>query len=428
MPKTLNPTYYDRVQLNTNTYAFRFNSLQDIDRFIEDAKVTSLGAARTYLNTNINTKISDYLSRTNGNDWYGTRDVSTIMDTSNFLYANELNNLLTNFNNRINSVNFSDLDQTKAIKFTEKEVGIFSFDLASLGLIPVYEYYSKLLNRVVNANYVESVLLKNGRREYYHVFLPYIKEHRCNYNIKQAGFYSDILELVIPKELLVRVQTANDDYFIYPERQEIKRHKLQKIQKLDKNGNKKWTTTFKKSFIEIPKVEKPLPRIDIIVPAAFNQNANADTIKYNSLALIKLVENLANIGINVRIISNYSFEFRGTEIYTYITVKKEDETIDKNKMAILLSDARYYRLKILNLWQGEASDVNIEDLNFSRTYARVDTSVIKRNYINFLSKQSNPSDILASQNLASKIVTEAVTTLQGAIDTYTNIINQIRRL
>lgn len=412
MPKTLNPTYYDRVQLNTNTYAFRFNSLQDIDRFIEDAKVTSLGDARTYLNRNINTKISNYLSRTNGNDWYGTRDVSTIMDTSNFLYANELNNLLSNLNANINSVNFSDLDQTKAIKFTEKEVGIFSFDLASLGLIPVYEYYSKLLNRVVNANYVESVLLKNGRREYYHVFLPYIKEHRCNYNIKQAGFYSDILELVIPKELLVRVQTANDDYFIYPERQEIKRHKLQKIQKLDKNGNKKWTTTFKKSFIEIPKVEKPLPRIDIIIPAAFNQSANADTIKYNSLALIKLVENLANIGINVRIISNYSFEFMGTEIYTYITVKKEDEPLDKNKMAILLSDARYYRLKILDLWQGEASDVNIEDLNFTRTYARVDTSVIKRNYIDFLSKQSNPSDILASQNSASKIVTEAVTTLQ----------------
>jgi hypothetical protein len=428
MPQTPNPTYYDRVKLSTNTYAFRFNSLQDIDRFIEDAKVTSLGAARTYLNRNINTIISNYLSRTNGNDWYGTRDVSTIMDTSTFLYANELNNLLTNFNNRINSVNFSDLDQTKAIKFTEKEVGIFSFDLASLGLIPVYEYFSKLLNRVVNANYVESVLLKNGRREYYHVFLPYIKEHRCNYNIKQAGFYSDILELVIPKELLVRVQTANDDYFIYPERQEIKRHKLQKIQKLDKNGNKKWTTTFKKSFIEIPKVEKPLPRIDIIIPAAFNQSANADTIKYNSLALIKLVENLANIGINVRIISNYSFEFMGTEIYTYITVKKEDEPLDKNKMAILLSDARYYRLKILNLWQGEASDVNIEGLNFSRTYARVDTSVIKRNYIDLLSKQSNPSDILASKNLASKIVTEAVTTLQGAIDTYTNIINQIRIL
>jgi hypothetical protein len=431
MPQTPNPTYYDRVRLSNNTYSFRFNSLEDIDRFIDDAKRTSLGNARTVLNENINTKISNRLRQVTGNNWFGSRDVARISDTSNYMYANELPNLLSNFNNNISSVNFSDLDQTKAIKFTEKEIGVFSFDLASLGLIPVYEYYSKLLNRIVDANYVESVLLKNGRREYYHVNLPYIKEHRCNYNIKQGGFYSDILQLVIPKELLVHVQTANDDYYVYPERQEIKRHQVEKIQKLDKNGKKKWTTTFKKSFIEIPKVEKPLPRIDIIVPVAYNVSNSSEEIKYNSLALIKLVENLSNIGINVRVIASYSvgdmFSTRNP-IFSYITIKKEDEPLDKNKMGILLSDARYYRVKRFDLITSMYSDTNREDVTNGAWSTITDATTIKNNYIEFLAQQSNPSDILASQNPNSKIVTTPVTTLQDAIDTYTNLINQIRRV
>jgi len=431
MPQTPNPTYYDRVRLSNDTYSFRFNSLEDIDRFIDDAKKTSLGDARTILNQNLNTKISDNLIRFNGNDWFGSTNVAEISNTSNYMYANELSNLLSNFNNSISSVNFSDLDQTKAIKFTEKEIGVFSFDLASLGLIPVYEYYSKLLNRIVDANYVESVLLKNGRREYYHVYLPYIKEHRCNYNIKQGGFYSDILQLVIPKELLIHVQTANDDYFIYPERQEIKRHQVEKIQKLDKNGKKKWTTTFKKSFIEIPKVEKPLPRIDIIVPVAYNVSNTAQEIKYNSLALIKLVENLSNIGINVRVIASYSTQelvrYDDT-IFSYITIKKEDEPLDKNKMGILLSDARYYRLKRFDFITSMYSDINKEDVVDGAWMTITDATTIKNNYIEFLAQQSNPSDILASQNPNSKIVTTPVTTLQDAIDTYTNLINQIRRV
>jgi hypothetical protein len=430
MPQTPNPTYYDREKLRPNTYVFRFNSLQDIDRFIEDAKNTSLIPARTILNENLNTKISDDI-RTYGNNWFGSRNVAQISDTSNYMYANELPNLLSNFNNRISSVNFSDLDQTKTIKFTEKEIGIFSFDLASLGLIPVYEYYSKLLDKIVNANYVESVLLKNGKREYYHVFLPYIKEHRCNYNIKQAGFYSEVLQLVIPKELLVRVQTPTDDYYVYPQRLEIKRHKVEKIQKLDKNGNKKWTTTFKKSFIEIPKVEKPLPRIDIIVPVSYSRPDSAEVIKYNSLALIKIVENLSNIGINVRVIASYSTREsirQNDTIYSFISIKKEDEPLDLNKMGILLSDARYYRLKRFDLITSMYSDINKEDIVDGRWKTIKDANLIKTNYMEFLSKQSNPSDILASQNPNSKIVTNPVTNLQDAINTYTNILNQIRRL
>jgi hypothetical protein len=239
------------------------------------------------------------------------------------------------------------------------------------------------------------------------------------------------LQLVIPKELLVRVQTATDDYYVYPERLEIKRHKVEKIQKLDKNGNKKWTTTFKKSFIEIPKVEKPLPRIDIIVPVSYYVGNSAEEIKYNSLALIKLVENLSNIGINVRVIASYSTtENRRNRdtIYSFISIKKEDEPLDKNKMSILLSDARYYRLKRFDLITSMYSDINVEDAvdGSWRTISNADE--IKRNYMEFLSKQSNPSDILASQNPNSKIVTNPVTNLQDAINTYTNLLNEIRRI
>jgi hypothetical protein len=227
------------------------------------------------------------------------------------------------------------------------------------------------------------------------------------------------------------VQTANDDYFIYPERQEIKRHQVEKIQKLDKNGKKKWTTTFKKSFIEIPKVEKPLPRIDIIVPVAYNVSNTAQEIKYNSLALIKLVENLSNIGINVRVIASYStrelVNYDDT-IFSYITIKKEDEPLDKNKMGILLSDARYYRLKRFDFITSMYSDINRENVVDGAWMTITDANEIKRNYMEFLAQQSNPSDILASQNPNSKIVTTPVTTLQDAIDTYTNLINQIRRV
>jgi len=76
-------------------------------------------------------------------------------------------------NNTIPSIDF-DLEQKKQLEFTSQEIGIFSFDLASLGLIRVFEYYSPLLKRNVDANCVRSFKVDENKLIFYHVYVAEI--------------------------------------------------------------------------------------------------------------------------------------------------------------------------------------------------------------------------------------------------------------
>jgi len=198
---------------------------------------------------------------------------------------------------------------------------------------------------------------------------------------------------------------------------------------LNPNGTKKYATTFKKCFVYIPKVEKPLPRIDIIVPFSFSANDNADTLKFNAIPAIALAESLSKIGINYRLIATYPIEAGRTKIYQYITLKKEGEALDKNKIALFIGDPRYYRYQ---RWRGilsSFSDLDKDSEGGDGNWNTIkDINLIKSNYVSFLSKSTNMEDIESSKRLDTKIIQNRVSSEIGALNEYERIIKEIKCL
>jgi len=431
-----NPTYYKRVKLQGNRTAFMFDNLDDYYKFIEDVDKVAVGSARIGLDRLNEPNYVERSIRSNGETWYGTTDASSVSgNITSYLFNNELQSFLDSFRNQSVNVDVIDLDQQKAIKFTEREIGIFSFDLASLGLIRVFEYYSPLLEKVVSPDLVISQKNQEGKRIFYHVYTPYIPTHKVEYDLKQGGWYSPILKRIVKKSDLIEVVTDTDIYMAFPERKEIPQHIVEQRQQLDSNGRKKFSSTFKKSFIYIPKVEKSLPRIDIIVAASYPSTVNAKSqMIYSSMAAIAIAEKLSKSGVNYRMIASYPVETSGggtrQKVFTFVTIKKEGEPLDKNKMAVLLSDARQFRYQQFKGFLASQFDAGYDsNINPSTIgYAIMDDDLVKKAYIEFLRKQDNPEDRAAAENEESKIVFNGALSEAQAIDQYNRIIRQISKV
>ena len=269
---------------------------------------------------------------------------------------------------------------------------------------------------------------------FYHIYQPEIKEHIVKFNANFNGYYSKVLERVVPKDQLVEEDKNGDIIFNYPFKPEIQKHKVEKRQQLDDNGKKKFSTTWKKSFVYMPKVEKPLPRIDIIVGSSFAWRTDARTqMIYSSMSAIAIAEKLSNSGVNYRIIAAYPIRTsRGTnpqEIYSFVTVKKEGEVLDKNKIAVLLSDARLFRYQQFKGFIASMYDAGF-DTKISDTIGTPisDASLIKNAYIDYLASSDSPSDKEAAKKIESKIVFSGALSLQQAEDQYRDIIGQISRV
>ena len=471
--------YYKKNILSGNRTAFMFDSLSDYNRFIDET-TTSL-PARSNAKDVIDNYDANYITRTARNIAnFGTTDASLVtQNIDTYLFNNELDGFLNTLRARTVSLDVIDLDQQKTIKFTEQEIGVFSFDLASLGLIPVVEFFSPLLNKVVSGNLVKSEKKANGDLYFYHIYQPEIKKHIVNFSTDFNGYYSNVLNRVVEKNKLSEEEENGDIVFYYPFIAEIQKHKVEKRQQLDDNGKKKFSTTWKKSFIYIPKVEKPLPRIDIIIVSSFSATNNARTqMIYNGMAAISIAEKLSNSNVNYRIIAAYPIQTGTTvanmnQVFSFIVIKKEGEVLDKNKIALLLSDGRHLRLKrfkglicaqyesgldsqisssvgypilddyIMKLNSNKKyelfsksnrtvlNNMSFETEKEAEDYARtngITVNRVKNAYIENLELSESPADREAAKNRNSKIVFGVSLSEQEAINQYNDTIEQISRV
>ena len=431
-----NPTYYKRVKLAGNRTAFMFDNLDDYNKFIEDVDREAVGNTRIGLDRINQPNYVERSIRSNGISWYGTDDPNSVKgNLTTYLFNNELQSFLETFRNQTVNIDVIDIDQQKAIKFTDREIGIFSFDLASLGLIRVYEYYSLLLNKIVSPNLVKSQKGQDGSLVFYHVYTPFVPAHKVSYDLKQGGYYSTVLKRVVQKSELVEIVTDTDIYFEFPERKEIQQHVVERIQQKDSKGREKFSSTFKKSFIYIPKVEKSLPRIDIIVGASYSSSINAQTqMIYSSMAAIAIAEKLSKSGVNYRIVASYPVETTGggtrKKVFTFVTVKKEGEPFDRNKIAILLSDGRQFRFQQFKGFLASMFDAGYDSsVNPSTIGSAIyDADLVKEAYMEYLGKQDNPDERAAAQNPQSKIVFNGALNEAQARQQYNNIIRTISKL
>lgn len=431
-----NPTYYKRVKLASNSTAFMFDNLDDYNKFIEDVDREAVGNTRIGLDRINSPNYVERSIRSNGIRWYGTDDADSVKSNlTTYLFNNELQSFLETFRNQTVNIDVIDIDQQKAIKFTDREIGIFSFDLASLGLIRVYEYYSPLLEKIVSPNLVKGQKSQDGSLVFYHVYMPAVPAHKVPYDLKQGGYYSSILKRVVQKSELVEIVTDTDIYFEFPERKEIPQHIVERIQQKDSKGRDKFSSTFKKSFIYIPTIEKSLPRIDIIVASSYSSGINAQTqMIYSSMAAIAIAEKLSKSGVNYRIVASYPVETSGAgtrkKVFTFVTVKKEGEPFDRNKIAILLSDGRQFRFQQFKGFLASMFDAGYDSSVNPSTIgtAIYDADLVKNAYLEYLGKQDNPDDRAAAQNPNSKIVFNGALNEAQARNQYNNIISTISRL
>lgn len=426
-----NPTYYKRADIGNNRTAFMFDSLDNYNRFITETSAVATGIPRTLLDR----YSSDNYKRENlrNTSWFGTTDINKLnQDIDTYLFNNQLDTFLNTLRSQTVNVDVIDIDQQKAIKFTDQEIGIFSFDLASLGLIRVYEYFSPLLKRVVNPNYVLGKKLPNGDTIFYHKFMPFVPQHEVNYVIDKGGFYSEILDIVIPKNQLIEIETDNKTYWACPERQEIPEHEVIRQQKIDEKGNLVFSSTFRKSFIYIPKIEKSLPRVDIILGSTFAAYVNAETqMIYSSMAAIAIAEKLSKSGVNYRFLATYPLRMNGGRtVYPFVVLKKEGEALDKNKMAVLTSDARQFRLNQFKAYATAAFDAGYGEYldQWGIGYPVDNVSEIKTAYMDYLKSQNNPEDQAAAKNERSKIVLNGALSLDQATRQYNDVISQISKI
>lgn len=424
-------SYFKKTFLTPSKVSFSFDTLSDYLRFTNEVEKIATGNAKKGIDSINAPKFVS--GQAKNKSWYGTTDVNRIKeDLVDYLFSDKLENFVNSLKAKTIQLDVTDIDQKKKIKFTEQEVGVFSFDLASLGLIPVYEFYSPVLNSVVSGNLVISEKNAQGKTLFFFVGTPEIKEHIVKYNPKEGGYFSNILKRVVSKTELI--ETENLEY-VYPAKEKVEKHLVERRNKLDEKGNKKFTTTFKKCFIEMPKVNKLLPRIDLIVGAGFRGDVDAETeMIYSALTAIALAEKLSKSNVEYRIIASFSFNTIGSgaekQVHPFIILKKEGEVLDKNKIAMILSDGRfnrYKRFKANLAMQFEAGfDKNINPDSISSSI--YNDTIIKNAYLETLANSDNPLDRKKAEEVNSKIVISGIFNERQAIDKYNAIIQQISKI
>jgi hypothetical protein len=439
----MNQGYYDKIVLNPRKVIYYFNGLSDFLKFTDETEKKITGNARSQWS-----RISGEVeSQASNDEWYGTTDVDSIRGKkTSFLFNNELNTFVQALRNTTINTDIIDIDQQKKIEFTERELGIFSFDLASLGLVRVYEYYSPLLDRIVNADYVRSYELGDGQFVFYHIKIDYVVRHKIDYSIGKGGFYSQILNRVVDSSELEKVVTDTDIEYYFPEVIEIPQHDVERRQQLDEDGNLKFATTFKKCFIHIPKVTSNLPRIDIIITASYRWSIDAKTqMLWNAMAGIAIAEKLSKSNINYRIVAAYPMQTIGGtsttkgQVYAYVKIKDENEPLNMNNMATLLSDARFFRYDIFKgaatlQWDaGYDSKIGgglytpIND-NENDNNPSLSVTPVKDAYIEYLKQSKSYSDQQAAKVRDSKITFRQVLSQSEAENEYNRVIRKISKI
>jgi hypothetical protein len=427
---------YKKVKLSANKTVFYFDSLRDVEDFTDEvvAKVPTTSneyriAERYFDKSRTKGEIESNI-RSYGEKKYGTTSADFVgSNLERYVKIDDVEDESRKLTDKASKYDFEDIDQVKKIEFTEKEIGIFSFDLASLGLVRVYEYYSPLLKKIVSPNLVKSEVVSDGKKIFVYVGSPYIPKHKIEYVGSKGGYYSNILMRLVDKKELFEEEGENKIVELYyPERQEIKKHEVERKQATNKDGSLKFATTFKKCFINIPKIQNTLPRVDIIVPVSYSWGETSDQVFWNSIALVSICERLSDANVNYRVIACYGTKTSSGNkyVYDFVNIKNENQPLDKNQLSLLVSDMRFFRVQMFRTIYATQYEAGYGQY-FSSSIGSVvtDNVLVKEAYMDYLEKQSSESDRMSALNTNSKIVVPYANNERTALYSYNTTICKI---
>jgi len=366
---------------------------------------------------------------TRGERWFGTTDINLVTDEiRSFIMNNELETETQQLTNiTLPSIDF-DLEQKKQLEFTSQEIGIFSFDLASLGLIRVFEYYSPLLKRNVDANYVKSYKVDDNKLVFYHVFAAEIPEHILEQ--RNGKLFSALLNTFIERnDAQMKTDSNGVIYFVHPFRDEIEKHDVIRRQKTNDDGSLKFSSTWKKSFIYIPIQENNIPQLDLFFVTSFSGMTNARTeIFWNAVLLNALVNLLSKANIRFRAFAGVgnTWEYPALNI-SFVKVKEINDAIDANLIAILGGDARSYRYNGFKWYLASGWESGL-DRSIDSGFGSVTSNEtqLKNALIETLTKTNDfGSSRQDTINPRTKILVPPVTNITEARDAILSIMQQI---
>jgi len=427
-------TKVDISSIKRNSQTILFDSYFDYVDYINDLVPTLTDNARAVYDSIFDESYLTQRARRNEN-WYGTTDFEEVkQDINTFKFNDELKRELEAFDRNNTNIEQIDLEQKKKITFTAQEIGIFSFDLASLGLIPVVEYFSPLLNRIVGGDEVRSYKTGNGDVVFYHIFVAEIPQHYLEQ--KNGKLFSPILNIFVNQNSPYVVKEIIDGKFefIHLKVAEIPRHDVQQRQVIGVNGLPKFSSTWKKSFIYIPQIPFQLPQIDIVIQVSYNANVEArDEMFWTSVAVNAIIEKLSKSNVRFRIYGGGATSWGNNQskiVSSFIKLKDLNDPLNSNTTAIISADARNFRYQFFKYIITASYDLGYNsDISIGLGSAINDADITKRSLIKALQTSKDfGSSKDDSLNPNTKIIINACLSQQQAQKTFDRAIRQIKNL
>lgn len=221
------------------------------------------------------------------NGWYGdSTDYEKLVNGyTEFTDPKLLAKTISQIKGEIPSSLFAGLEKPK-MNINDR-FGIFSFDLASMAMTYVYEYFDKK-GQKVDSNFV--------------------------YKVKNK-FYS--------------LETKQEV------EQRIKRRK---------NGTPVVVSSVRNCMIDFEKKEQNERAVEIIINSSFAGREKASKVLYNAMAGISVAQNLILKGFKVKVTSLLTVNNKENKnYYHFVPVKRYNQPLDINAAAYVCGDARFYR-------------------------------------------------------------------------------------
>ncbi len=273
---------------------------------------------REWMNGDANTPFEDIFFRKN---WIYMDDFRVEYDTIIFPL---LQRLFSDFISR------GDLPK-EVFVYNDRELGNFSFDRASINLIPVFEFYDDSIPSSVENENVER------------------KENKT-FNKKNGNeiFWIPKYEDSVKSVRACKLKREGKPIYEIMEDAELK--------------PKKFTSNVKKSFVYQEKRPMPKKAVRIFVDLMAGAGYDSDRLKWQGYAGVGLAKFLQAIGFEVSIVAMFgwiNFTANLGQVYCF-TAKEFGEPMNFNYLLYLLSDSAVLRLKGHLFHTLNSSDKNIE--------------------------------------------------------------------